>query len=241
MPSANKLQYAIQCDKLQRMHEGTDRAETWLSIMLSASPIDLEEAAERCDLESLLGDDETLEQFMEGDEFAGAFIATAPDGTEIILLQTSGFEFFFTHDGNPPPLFPVDKQLCLVYYQSLYDPLATSLLPARSALAQGKYSLEVEQDTGDAALRHYTCPAHDRLVMYLDNEPIAGIMVKGGVIESVYVSPAHRRRGIATTLFEIAKDRLGDIQHSSSLTEDGKAWRDAVESRQLFMETSCEP
>lgn len=45
-----------------------------------------------------------------------------------------------------------------------------------------------------------------------------------GRIVNVAVHPDHRRKGIATALFEHAKAAGVPIHHSTGLSEDGKAW-----------------
>lgn len=57
-----------------------------------------------------------------------------------------------------------------------------------------------------------------------------GHNIDGGVIHKVYVSPPHRRKGVATAMFEFARELNPDmdIRHSNALTDDGAAFAAAT-------------
>lgn len=46
----------------------------------------------------------------------------------------------------------------------------------------------------------------------------------GNKVQSVFVHEKHRRRGLATAMWEQAKQMNPNIQHSHARTEDGRAW-----------------
>ena len=52
-----------------------------------------------------------------------------------------------------------------------------------------------------------------------------------GEINDVYVSHPSRRHGIATALFDFAKQHEPNVHHSDTLSEAGRAWRDHEQSR----------
>ncbi len=55
-----------------------------------------------------------------------------------------------------------------------------------------------------------------------------------GRIHKVFVKPAHQRRGIASAMLDHAREMKSpndDIEHSSALSEDGKAWADKKASK----------
>lgn len=47
-------------------------------------------------------------------------------------------------------------------------------------------------------------------------------------IANLYTADEHRRKGHATELFRIAKERFPRLSHSSDLTKDGKAWKSSL-------------
>lgn len=47
-------------------------------------------------------------------------------------------------------------------------------------------------------------------------------------VADVFVHPSHRRRGLATAMFEHAQKINPDIQHSHARTPDGRAWTAAL-------------
>ena len=52
-----------------------------------------------------------------------------------------------------------------------------------------------------------------------------------GEIKNVYVSHPSRHHGIATALFDFAKQHEPNVHHSDTLSESGRKWRDHEESR----------
>lgn len=43
-------------------------------------------------------------------------------------------------------------------------------------------------------------------------------------VHTIYVEPEHRRKGIATALWDAAKLDWPDLMHSGDLTQDGSRW-----------------
>lgn len=66
------------------------------------------------------------------------------------------------------------------------------------------------------------------------NQTFRGVLswFPNGEIAMVSVNPAYRREGIATRLYELAKQIEPRLHHSSDLTEDGKAWSATVSALQ---------
>jgi|JI10StandDraft_1071094.scaffolds.fasta_scaffold1349750_2 GNAT superfamily N-acetyltransferase len=61
-----------------------------------------------------------------------------------------------------------------------------------------------------------------------DGEPIGALSVfQDDYISLVYVTPAHRRRGIATKLLEYARSKR-PVYHSESRTQAGGGWSRAM-------------
>lgn len=50
-------------------------------------------------------------------------------------------------------------------------------------------------------------------------------------IHRVQVGPTHRRKGLATALYSMAKDLNPALQHSHALTPDGRAWNQGLQDK----------
>lgn len=66
-------------------------------MIAQATPIGASEFKRLCRLETLLDEDETLEEFMADDETAGLYKSVWGGGS-CLFIQTSGFEFIFVKD-----------------------------------------------------------------------------------------------------------------------------------------------
>lgn len=62
---------------------------------------------------------------------------------------------------------------------------------------------------------------------------------KNARIANVYVKTPHRRKGIATKLYQQATKDFQSIKHSDDINTDGKAWRDGL--NELFDQGSVRP
>ena len=51
-------------------------------------------------------------------------------------------------------------------------------------------------------------------------------------VAEVFVEPRHRRRGLASAMYEHAQKVNPNIQHSHARTPDGRAWTAALEKRE---------
>lgn len=96
-------QYAIQCDRLQMKVEYG--REIWNSLIASATRIQPAEFVAACDLDGLLDEEETLEDYVASDPDWACYRSDTAQG-QVYMLQTAGFEFFFTPDGLVPAYDP---------------------------------------------------------------------------------------------------------------------------------------
>jgi hypothetical protein len=73
-----------------------------------------------------------------------------------------------------------------------------------------------------------------RFIRVIDGEIVAGMQVmsetgRDGTVANVYCAENWRRHGFATELFLNAQTLLGDIEVSSDLSEDGRAWMTSLD------------
>jgi len=62
------------------------------------------------------------------------------------------------------------------------------------------------------------------IVAWHRDEVVAVLTVLDGEVGVVEVRPDHRRRGLATALYRIARAELSPFAHSESRSADGQAW-----------------
>lgn len=217
-----KLQYALSCNRL-RVNDSGD--QIWHSLMAKAERIQLDEFSEVCDLSGLLEEGETLDDYISVDEWAGVY-KVETDAEPVVFMQRAGFEFFFTHDGLPPtyvkPLDALSNELMID------NGAARVLLKPNDARIGGAYGYEGElvEIDNDLDMVMAECP---RFRLYRDGEVVAGLRIEDGVIDQIYVANDMRRQGFATELLKRAQEVYGHIEHSESLSDDGKAFRASFE------------
>lgn len=217
-----KLQYALSCNRL-RVNDSGD--QIWHSLMAKAERIQFDEFSEFCDLSGLLEDGETLDDYISVDPWAGAY-KVETDAEPVVFIQRAGFEFFFTHDSLPPtyvkPLDALSNELMID------NGAARVLLKPNDARIGGAYGYEGEvvEIDNDLDMVMAECP---RFRLYRDGEVVAGLRIDDGVIDQIYVANDMRRQGFATELLKRAQEVYGHIEHSESLSDDGKAFRASFE------------
>jgi len=86
-----KLKYCGQCNQLRQTLEGE---RCWQQMIYLREPISMEEFEAACEIETLMDEDETLEDFIIGDSEAG-FYKSLWGNQPCIFIQSSGFEFIF--------------------------------------------------------------------------------------------------------------------------------------------------
>ena len=217
-----KLQYALSCNRL-RVNDSGD--QIWHSLMAKAERIQFDEFSEFCDLSGLLEDGETLDDYISVDPWAGAY-KVETDAEPVVFIQRAGFEFFFTHDSLPPtyvkPLDALSNELMID------NGAARVLLKPNDARIGGAYGYEGElvEIDNDLDMVMAECP---RFRLYRDGEVVARLRIEDGVIDQIYVANDMRRQGFATELLKRAQEVYGHIEHSESLSDDGKAFRASFE------------
>lgn len=206
--------YAIQCDKL---HDKEPNGPLiFQTLMWHADAVDAQEFLEQCDTSGLFDEGESYEDFIANDPASRCFVSNA-GGQLTYFIQTCGFEFFFTKDGEIPSYFEPGRALV---NEIAYDPLARLLLPANSALSNGMFGDEIEGEWIDADLE-FIDGATPRFRLMVNGDTCAGISVSNGAVDNLYVTRSNRRMGLATEIFQRVRAVLGDLQHSSVLTEEG--------------------
>ena len=98
----SKQSYFTQCDKWRRNF--TNGESNWQEMMANRTAIDESEFLDCVDIETsaFLDEDESLEEFMRDDPESG-FYASSIKGNVLYFIQTCGFEFIFTTNGDCPP------------------------------------------------------------------------------------------------------------------------------------------
>ncbi|WP_410950788.1 hypothetical protein [Pseudomonas sp. S1(2024)] len=211
-------QYAIQCDRLQMKVE--HGREIWNSLIASATRIQPAEFVAACDLDGLLDEEETLEDYVASDPDWACYRCDTAQG-QVYMLQTAGFEFFFTPDGLVPAYDP--HAIMESHDEYGHSALARLLFHSNHPLLQNAYGFEcdaVEIEEDFTVIRGTGI----RFQILEDGHPVAGMHVLGNQIQDIYVSRARRREGLATEIVARAEAFMGRLEHSSSLTVDGKAF-----------------
>jgi len=219
MPTQNLLRFATMCDTLRCDSEGE---AVWQTLMAKAERIPIEQFGAIGNLNDILEDGETLDDYIAVDDWAGAYLVEGPE--RIAFLQRAGFEWFFTVDGKPPTLAqPVDEYA----YEVMVEPLCRVLLKPNDARICGSFGYEGEIEEIDQDL---DCVIGDapRFRLHRDGVVVAGMRVENGVVEAIYVARELRREGLATELYNRVEAILGDLELSSVLTDDGKAFRNSL-------------
>lgn len=59
---------------------------------------------------------------------------------------------------------------------------------------------------------------------YFDDDDALNHGVRPGEITNVEVDPDHQRKGLATAMFDLARDAEDRLHHSEDLSDDARAW-----------------
>lgn len=97
-----KFKYFNQCDRWRTSFANGE--QSWQLMMSNKTPISMERFKERVDFSGLLNTDDkndTVELFISNDSGSGFYLSDI-NGTKVLFLQTSGYEFIFTVDGEEP-------------------------------------------------------------------------------------------------------------------------------------------
>ena len=73
-----------------------------------------------------------------------------------------------------------------------------------------------------------------RLLLEGDLGPVAGLVIKGDIVDQIYVHSDCRRQGLASRLLEIASLHFGDLEPSKSQTADGQAFVASLSAAPAF-------
>lgn len=99
-------QYFNQCDRWRTKYENGEA--NWNRMMENKQAITVDQFKKLSDFDGLLDPDDkndTIENFVSDDSGSG-FYTSMIGGTRVLFVQTSGFEFIFTKDGNEPIYTP---------------------------------------------------------------------------------------------------------------------------------------
>lgn len=66
---------------------------------------------------------------------------------------------------------------------------------------------------------------------YFDDDDALKHGVRPGSITTVEVDPDHQRKGLATAMFDLARDDEDRLHHSEEISEAAQAWIAAMEQR----------
>ena len=95
---------------------------------------------------------------------------------------------------------------------------------AKSSLKSYRYQFEEEyhNSSGDC----------DRIVYAYSGAELIGTMsvdARDNVILDIFVKPAHRRKGVATAMFNLATQHI-DVEHCEERTLNGDAWAHSLDA-----------
>lgn len=116
-------------------------------------------------------------------------------------------------------------------YFDLSDPLGEPVMgETKTAMFEARPEGEVLATEGEIVYRRQSVLNDRGIEAWLLDRTLIGVLLwsDDGKIFSVDVERRHQRRGIATRMFELAKQVEPKVHHSTTLTEDGKAWSKAV-------------
>ncbi|MDU8350590.1 hypothetical protein RYA05_01655 [Pseudomonas syringae pv. actinidiae] len=205
------------CKALQARDNGP---QIFRTHMLNSERISHEEFIKHCSVEAILDEGETFQDYLEYNENVECFRVNLAESPSYILAH-AGFEAFFTPNGAKLSYFNEPGNQ-LMNEQMWGEGLAKVLAPANSAAGlnnglerdKGMISQHVQHLEGD----------HDRYLLHIKGNIVAGMLVKDNTVDTLYVCKGSRREGYASALFKAVKNLHPDLQHSESLTNDGKAF-----------------
>lgn len=212
--------FRLYGDTSKLVRESHDRP-LYSSVLGQATVVDPCLLLSECNMDELLDDGESYADFVSSDSTARCFLSQAGD-EKVFFIQLMGNEFFFTKDGDIPVHY-VDTHEPVCREMS-WEALASTLLPANSALSAGRYLDEPEGHMIDADLEVIEADPM-RFRLFRGGRAVAGLSVIDGVVDNLYVSPDYRRQGLGSELFNKARLWLGELEHSETLTESGALFR----------------
>ncbi|MBB4867437.1 hypothetical protein HNP46_006350 [Pseudomonas nitritireducens] len=212
--------FATDTHRLSRKENGDEIVHT---LLLNSQRVSPEELSDLCDLEDLL-EGAPLDEHLMDDETSGCYRCDL-GGHVVYFIQSKGHEDLFTEGGLEPTYF---EPIPSVAIHIARDALARVLLPANTAMARGTFGIEGGSEMIADDLE-YTWGPFPRFRLFRDGEAVCGLSTESGRVHMVY--SAIRGQGLATELFDRAKAFLGDLEHSSQLTDDGKAFVAALTRR----------
>lgn len=207
------MQYAIQCDRLQSMPHGRN---IWSTHMALATAIDSEEFEQVCDGSELLDEGESFSDFCCSDPNAGFYKCEAPDGP-VYFMQTSGFEFFFTCNGQPPMYFD-PAHLAQTHEIDRNGHQACLLLSSNDGRLNGGNGREsAPLNLGDRLEVIEGINSRYRLIQ--DGVAIAAMKVCGGEITDIYVHHEHRGQGADVQLIGLVEAHIGHLHNALQMVD----------------------
>lgn len=215
------------CKALQARENGPNIFRTH---MLNSERISHEEFIKHCSVEAILDDGETFDDYLEYNENVECFRVNLDESPSYILAH-AGFEAFFTPNGEKLSYFNEPGNY-LMNEQMWGEGLAKVLAPANSAAALNN-GLEIDRGMITQHVQHLAGD-HDRYLLHVKGNIVAGILVKDNTVDTLYVCKGSRREGYASALLKVAKSLHPDLQHSDTLTSDGKAFSRSAEMSPSF-------
>lgn len=221
------MMYRLYGDASKLVNESGD-SPLYSSLLGQAKTVDPCQLLSDCQMDDLLDEGESYADFVSCDEDARCYLSETGD-EKVYFIQLMGNEFFFTVDGQIPVEY-VDSYES-VHREMSWDGLAVTLLPGNCALSAGRYLDEPDAQTiGPNVEVIEGEPMRFRL--FRDGKAVAGLSVLNGMVEALYVSPDYRRQGLGTDLFNQARNWLGELEHSATLTESGLLFRQSFDDKQ---------
>ena len=235
------LKYSIQCDKLRQSPEGD---LVWHTMMNGAERIYLSEFLDECDPEDTHFEGEDPRQvFSEMSDVA--FYRVIWMGNPVYFYQTSGFEFFFTIDGEQPSYC---EPMPMHHPEFMRYGLAEKglLMSSNSPLLNNSFGFEttsMEFSPGIEIIQSEN--GLERIRVIESGIPVAGLLLNGNLVVEAQVASYMESN---SPLYE-AKEKIEEfiqepLQFSPNIAPETIAWFSAnltTKSAEPNMGSSFEP
>lgn len=165
-----------------------------------------------------------------------AIMVTVPNeswttGVKLLPLETMGIGWFDPEHVEESPL--TRPEVDDADWEMIKD-------ASKEAMFEPRPDGEVLAHDGEIVYRRKSVLGNNGVEAWLNDRTLIGILDweksdydgarlhRAGEISHVQVEDRYRRRGIATRMFELAKQVEPRVHHSTTLTEDGEAWSKTV-------------
>ena len=205
-------------------HEQNIRLET---LIARANVITVNEFESKSDLEYLLDEEETFEEYISMDD-ESIFFEINLDNESVTGMKSLGVIHLFSKNGQLPDLNNVKPEMAT--QELSMNALAWVMSPINSPNSISKTNNEeLEYDTGKIRKFSSNDGMNARYQAIVKGKVVAAIFIKESVTDAIYTSIEFRRKGLGKKLVQIAKNDFQHLQHSDSRTSLGTKFINGIE------------